>query len=89
MGWPFVQALVMVIATELLPELAERTASGYLFGGLSASRGRSVQIADAVFDGGGLSGVAFSAEVGVVSRVPRAASRSGRGASSAGRRTTS
>ena len=54
---------------ELLPELAERTASGYLFGGLSASRGRSVQIADAVFDGGGLSGVAFSAEVGVVSRV--------------------
>ena len=54
---------------ELLPELAERTASGYLFGGLSASRGRSVQIADAVFDGGGVSGVAFSAEVGVVSRV--------------------
>ncbi|MDI3514395.1 MAG: FIST N-terminal domain-containing protein [Gammaproteobacteria bacterium] len=54
---------------ELLPELAARTASGYLFGGLSASRGRSVQIADAVFDGGGLSGVAFSAEVGVLSRV--------------------
>ena len=54
---------------ELLPELAERTASGYLFGGLSASRGRSVQIADGVFDGGGLSGVAFSAEVGVISRV--------------------
>jgi small ligand-binding sensory domain FIST len=54
---------------ELLPELAARTASGYLFGGLSASRGRSVQIADAVFDGGGLSGVAFSAEVGIVSRV--------------------
>jgi small ligand-binding sensory domain FIST len=54
---------------ELLPELAARTGSGYLFGGLSASRGRSVQIADAVFDGGGLSGVAFSAEVGIVSRV--------------------
>ena len=54
---------------ELLPELAERTASGYLFGGLTASRGRSVQIADGVFDGGGLSGVAFSAEVGVISRV--------------------
>lgn len=54
---------------ELLPELAARTASGYLFGGLTASRGRSVQIADAVFDGGGLSGVAFSAEVGIVSRV--------------------
>ena len=54
---------------ELLPELAARTASGYLFGGLSASRRRSVQIADTVFDGGGLSGVAFAAEVGVVSRV--------------------
>lgn len=54
---------------ELLPELAERTAGGYLFGGLTASRGRSVQIADAVFDGGGLSGVAFAAEIGVVSRV--------------------
>ena len=54
---------------ELIADLAARTASGYLFGGLSASRGRSVQIADAVFDGGGLSGVAFSAEVGVVSRV--------------------
>ncbi|HHY48296.1 MAG TPA: hypothetical protein GYA10_00885 [Alphaproteobacteria bacterium] len=54
---------------ELLPELAARTASGYLFGGLSASRGRSVQIADAVFDGGGLSGVAFAEQVGIVSRV--------------------
>lgn len=54
---------------ELLPELAERTASGYLFGGLSASRTRSVQIADQVFDGGGLSGIAFSSEVGIVSRV--------------------
>ena len=54
---------------ELLPELAARTASAYLFGGLSATRGRSVQIADAVFDGGGLSGVAFAEEVGIVSRV--------------------
>lgn len=54
---------------ELLPELAARTAGGYLFGGLCASRARSVQIADGVFDGGGLSGVAFAAEVGIVSRV--------------------
>ena len=54
---------------ELLPELAARTASGYLFGGLSASRRRAVQIADAVFDGGGLSGVAFAEEVAVISRV--------------------
>lgn len=54
---------------ELLPELAARTATGYLFGGLAAARGRSVQIADAVFDGGGLSGVAFAPEIGIVSRV--------------------
>ncbi len=43
---------------ELITELAERTASGYLFGGLSASRNRSLHIADGVFEGG-LSGVAF------------------------------
>lgn len=54
---------------ELLPELAQRTAARYLFGGLTASRARSVQIADAVFDGGGLSGVALSSAVGVLSRV--------------------
>ncbi|PKO56878.1 MAG: hypothetical protein CVU25_09725 [Betaproteobacteria bacterium HGW-Betaproteobacteria-19] len=53
---------------ELLPELAERTATGYLFGGLSSARTRTLQIADAVLTGG-LSGVAFSAEVGIVSRV--------------------
>ncbi len=43
---------------ELVTELAGRTRSGYLFGGLSASRGRRLHIADAVFDGG-LSGVGF------------------------------
>ena len=43
---------------ELLVELAGRTRSGYLFGGLTASRGRHVHIADGVFEGG-LSGVAF------------------------------
>lgn len=53
---------------ELLPELAERTATGYLFGGLSSARTHTLQIADAVLTGG-LSGVAFSEEVGVVSRV--------------------
>ncbi|WP_374592344.1 FIST N-terminal domain-containing protein [Aquabacterium sp.] len=56
---------------ELLPELAERTTTGYLFGGLAVSRAPSLQawhLADAVFSGG-LSGVAFDAEVDVVSRV--------------------
>ena len=53
---------------ELLADLAARTTSGYLFGGLAASRTRACQIADGVFEGG-LSGVAFAREVGNVSRV--------------------
>jgi small ligand-binding sensory domain FIST len=66
---------------ELIAELAQRTASGYVFGGLSASRTEVVQFA---FNGdgnmagqgraagvfhGGLSGVAFDASVAMVSRV--------------------
>ena len=43
---------------ELITELAGRTRSGYLFGGLTASRSRRLHIADGVFDGG-LSGVGF------------------------------
>src|SRR5574337_659316 len=62
---------------ELLAEMAERTDSGYLFGGVAASRGRSVQFArHAGGDGstggvfsGGLSGVAFGPQVDLVSRV--------------------
>ena len=53
---------------ELISEMSERTASGYLFGGLAASRGAAVHIADGVWQGG-LSGVAFSKEVALVSRV--------------------
>lgn len=66
---------------ELVQEMAARTASGYLFGGLSASRSRTVQFA-AGGDGnmrgqgaargvfsGGLSGVAFGPGVNLVSRV--------------------
>ena len=66
---------------ELLQEMAERTASGYLFGGLSSSRSVSVQFAvggngnisgqgaaSGVFSGG-LSGVAFGEGVNLVSRV--------------------
>ena len=53
---------------DLLVELAGRTASGYLFGGLSASRTRCLHIADGVFQGG-LSGVAFAPSLALVSRV--------------------
>ena len=53
---------------ELIDELSDRTASGYLFGGLASSRGSAVHIADGVWRGG-LSGVAFSSDVALVSRV--------------------
>lgn len=53
---------------ELLHDMGARTRSGYLFGGVSASRGASCQIADGVLQGG-LSGVAFGADVALISRV--------------------
>jgi small ligand-binding sensory domain FIST len=60
---------------ELLSEMAERTESRYLFGGVSSgrgqeghTRGQAAHIADGVFTGG-LSGVAFGPQVGLVSRV--------------------
>jgi small ligand-binding sensory domain FIST len=53
---------------ELLRELSTRTATGYLFGGLSSARSRTVHMADGVYTGG-LSGVAFGPEVGLISRV--------------------
>ena len=66
---------------ELVVEMAARTDSGYLFGGVASSRARSVQFAIAgdgnlrgygaasgVFSGG-LSGVAFGPELAMVSRV--------------------
>ena len=66
---------------ELMAEMAARTDTGYLFGGLSASRTSSVQFAvggdgnmagqggaRGVFDGG-LSGVAFGDGVALMSRV--------------------
>ncbi|WP_394788811.1 FIST N-terminal domain-containing protein [Rhodoferax sp.] len=67
--------------TELVAEMALRTDTGYLFGGLASSRSRSVQFAvggngnikghggaRGVFSGG-LSGVAFGPGVALVSRV--------------------
>jgi small ligand-binding sensory domain FIST len=66
---------------ELIEEMAQRTNTGYLFGGLTSSRGPAVQFAvggngnirgqgaaSGVFSGG-LSGVAFGPEVAMVSRV--------------------
>jgi small ligand-binding sensory domain FIST len=66
---------------DLIAELAQRTATGYLFGGLASSRGDAVQFAvggngnikgqgaaSGVFSGG-LSGVAFGDGVALVSRV--------------------
>lgn len=70
---------------ELIAEMAERTTSGYLFGGLASSRQGVVQFAlgsngnlsgqghaGGVFHGG-LSGVAFGPDVGWVSRVTQGA----------------
>ena len=67
--------------SDLIAELAQRTATGYLFGGLASSRGDAVQFAvggngnikgqgaaSGVFRGG-LSGVAFGDGVTLVSRV--------------------
>lgn len=52
----------------LLDELAGRVDGGYLFGGLSSARGRALTFADGVCPGG-LSGVAFSAEVALLARI--------------------
>lgn len=70
---------------ELIAEMAQRTTTGYLFGGLAASRGAVVQFAASghgnapgqgaaggVFSGG-LSGVAFGDGVALVSRVTQGA----------------
>jgi small ligand-binding sensory domain FIST len=53
---------------ELVAELSDRTATGYLFGGLASARTQALHIADGVFEGG-LSGVAFGPGVTLVSRV--------------------
>jgi small ligand-binding sensory domain FIST len=53
---------------DLIGDMSARTSTGYLFGGLASSRTVSCQIADAVLQGG-LSGVAFSRDVALVSRV--------------------
>jgi small ligand-binding sensory domain FIST len=51
-----------------LKSLSEKTATGYLFGGLSSARNQPLCFADTVLSGG-VSGVAFGPEVPVLSRV--------------------
>jgi len=53
---------------ELIAEMSDRTATGYLFGGLASARTQALHLADGVFQGG-LSGVAFGPQVALVSRV--------------------
>ena len=53
---------------ELIADMSDRTATGYLFGGLASGRSRALHLADEVLQGG-LSGVAFGPEVAIVSRV--------------------
>ena len=53
---------------ELVAELSERVATGYLFGGAVSARTGGAQLADGWWQGG-LSGVAFGPQVGLVSRV--------------------
>ncbi len=53
---------------EMIGEMSDRTDSGYLFGGLASSRGRAAHIAGGVWQGG-MSGVAFTRDVALVSRV--------------------
>lgn len=53
---------------ELITEMSDRTDSGYLFGGLASSRAATHHIAEGVWQGG-LSGVAFTQEVSLISRV--------------------
>ena len=53
---------------DLIRDMSARTATGYLFGGLASARANPVHLANEVLSGG-LSGVAFAADVDVVSRV--------------------
>jgi small ligand-binding sensory domain FIST len=53
---------------ELIDDMSRKVDSGFLVGGLSSSRTRTVQIANEVLQGG-LSGVVFSSEIGIATRL--------------------
>jgi small ligand-binding sensory domain FIST len=53
---------------ELIDDMSRKVESGFLVGGLSSSRTRTVQIANEVLEGG-LSGVVFSSDIAVATRL--------------------
>jgi len=61
------------MVAELIDHVADRTESGFLVGGLSSSRSEYPQVADQVTLGG-LSGILFSADVAVASRLSQGVS---------------
>lgn len=61
------------LIAELIEHVAERTETGFLVGGLTSSRGKSEQVADHVVNGG-LSGVLFSDDVSVSTRLTQGVS---------------
>ncbi len=61
------------LIAELIEHVAERTETGFLVGGLTSSRGPAEQVADRVVSGG-LSGVLFSRDVAVATRLTQGVS---------------
>ena len=57
----------------LVADMSAKLASGYVVGGISSSRGATVQVANQVVSGG-LSGVAFADRVGVATRLTQGCS---------------
>ncbi len=61
------------LTAELIEHVAERTETGFLVGGLTSSRGKCPQAAEQVVEGG-LSGVLFSAQVSIATRLTQGVS---------------
>lgn len=64
----------------LIEDMSRKVESGFLVGGLSSSRTRTLQVADDVLQGG-LSGVVFSSDIGIATRLTQGCApiRSGQG----------
>jgi small ligand-binding sensory domain FIST len=61
------------LITELIEQAANRTEAGFLVGGLTSSRGPHYQVADQTVEGG-LSGVMFTPEVAITTRLTQGVS---------------